>query len=128
MPIKVPNYNGPRTFYPFVVRLKIFLKYYNIPPLRFIKHSINSIPFWTLKRATICKGMYSCSKNTLTTTAIKQIFLEHQREHDRSVSIYTDGSKSNNGVGLSVVSDDLRRKGKCHLIAQCFLQSWEQFL
>ena len=63
-----------------------------------------------MKRATICKGMFSCSKNTLTSTAIKQIFLEHQSEHNQSVSIYTDGSKSNNGVGLSVVSSDLKEK------------------
>ena len=109
---KVPSYLGPRTFYPFVVRLKIFLSYYNISPLRFITHSINAIPFWTMKRAEICKGMFECSKRALAPTTIRQFFLEHQREHDSSVSIYTDGSKSNNGVGLSVITSDLKEKRK----------------
>ena len=34
------------------------------------------------------------------------MFLEHHETHDSNYKIYTEGSKSNEGVGLAVVADD----------------------
>ena len=102
----IPRSYGPRTFYPYVVRLKIFLKTYDVPPLKFIKHTLNSTPFWLWKRDYICKEMFAFNKKQIDPTIIKQLFINHQQDHADSIPIYTDGSKSDAGVGFAVVSSD----------------------
>ena len=44
-------------------------------------------------------------KNT-SDQMIKALFLEHDEVHDGEYKIYTDGSKSSEGVGFDVVADD----------------------
>ena len=43
---------------------------------------------------------------------IKLLFLEHDEVHDGEYKIYTDGSKSSEGVGFAVVADDFCASAK----------------
>ena len=49
-----------------------------------------------------------------------QFFLEHVVEHDDSVLVFTDGSKSNAGVGYGVTCNDFSRRGAIPAIASIF--------
>ena len=102
----IPVRMGPRKFYPFAVRLKVYLEYYSIPPLQVFVHSTYSHPQWDLERANCCKEMLAINKDQFSPGSIKQLFLEHQESHEGSIPIYTDGSKSNMGVGYAVVMPD----------------------
>ena len=67
--------------------------------------AINATPPWMLKRAEFCSGLMSLSKadnpNVIRTKAIA-----HIQEKNNSYNLYTDGSKSEAGVGYAVVSQD----------------------
>ena len=102
----------PRTFYSFVTRLRGFLDNHDIPPLNGMKHSPYNFPFWSLVRAKCCKEMFTIDKNQIPCDSIKQIFLEHKLSHNDLVSIHTDGSKNDHGVGFAVVTED-------HVVHRC---------
>ena len=101
----IPERIGPRSFYPYVVRLKIYIEKYNILPLNLIKHLTNSTPFWIWNKPHVCKEMFDVKKDEIPNYAMKQIFLEHQESHINTCSIYTDGSKTDAAVGFAVISD-----------------------
>ena len=103
--VNIPKRIGPRTFYPYVVRLKIYIERFNIPPLTFVKHLPNSTPFWKWNKPHICRELFDLKKEEIPSYAIKQIFLEHQESHINTHSIYTDGSKTDAAVGFAVISD-----------------------
>ncbi|XP_066952461.1 LOW QUALITY PROTEIN: uncharacterized protein [Macrobrachium rosenbergii] len=48
------------------------------------------------------------------------IFLDHSSEYDHSIAVFTDGSKSDAGVGFGVVFPDVERSGKLSPIASIF--------
>ena len=48
------------------------------------------------------------------------MFLEHCAEHVNTTFIYTDGSKSNAGIGFGVFSDLFNRRGALPKIASNF--------
>ena len=52
----------------------------------------------------------------------KALFLEHEEANDGEYKIYSDGSKSSEGVGFAAVADDLCGAAKLLL---CFdIYSW----
>ena len=60
-------------------------------------------PPWLLKRAEICTGLWSLKK-TDNPHLLKTKALEHIDSKGSQVSIYTDGSKSEHGVGFAIIS------------------------
>lgn len=103
----VPKSYGPHTFCPFVIILKLFLKFYNVPPLKLIEYTPNIIPFWTWQRADNCKEMFICSKKKIPPITLKLLFLEHQQKHADTISIYTDGSRRKMPLCSSALSVEL---------------------
>lgn len=102
----IPKRVGPRSFYSFVIRLKIYIEKYSIPPLKFLNHLPNSTPFWKWNKPHICYELLDLKKKEIPSFAIKQIFLEHQEMHANTLSIYTDGSKTDAAVGFTVITDE----------------------
>ena len=68
-----------------------------------IQNTIAEIPPWLLKEVNICKEGSSNTKKNTTTPKLKQNFLSHMTKHSDSKHIYTDGSKSEEGVGFGVI-------------------------
>ena len=56
--------------------------------------------------------MFAFNKKQIDPTIIKQIFINHQQDHADSIPIYTDGSKSDAGVGFAVVSSGIIEQRK----------------
>ena len=56
----------------------------------------------------------------MTEEEVRLIFLEHVVEHDDSTFIFTDGSKSDAGVGFGVSGSDFNRRGALPSIASNF--------
>ena len=77
------------------------------------------IPPWELPAVTFCR-YFPGSKRNLLDSEIKSICLDHKDEHKNSPSIFTDGSKSNAGIGFGVFSEEFSRKGALPGIASMF--------
>ena len=59
-----------------------------------------------MKRSNCCKEMLSVNKAKLPPNITRQLFLEHQQIHSNNIQIYTDGSKSNEGVGCGIIIEN----------------------
>ena len=66
-------------------------------------------PIWTLPEI-LCDGFSPPPKRESTPELLKNLFLTHVEEHHiNSKHIYTDGSKQENKVGCSVITDTIRQ-------------------
>ena len=89
----------------FPVRATRLMNSHNILPV--IPARVPISPPWTLKRVNICTTLSYLLKRNLTHPEVfRQHALEHIRRKGHSYKIYTDGSKSDNGVGAAAVSPD----------------------
>ncbi|XP_069160418.1 uncharacterized protein [Procambarus clarkii] len=67
---------------------------------------VPSLPPWRVPLSRFCTSLTRITKAFTPPTVLKRLFLEHFSSHSRSVSVFTDGSKSADGVGYSVVFPD----------------------
>ena len=68
-----------------------------------IQNPIPDNPPWILKTVNVCyEGVKSSKRNTSTSQTL-QNFLSHMQKHSQSKYIFTDGSKSHEGVGFGLV-------------------------
>ena len=69
----------------------------------------NILPPWIIKRPKICDSLYNLPKKILCSPdELRQYTLKHLAKHNDKIPIYTDGSKSENGVGFAVVGNDFK--------------------
>ena len=61
---------------------------------------------WLLRTVNICQKEIGNSKRNASTLQLKQNFLSHMNTHSSTNHVYTDGSKSGDGVGFGVVYGD----------------------
>ena len=59
-------------------------------------------------------------KKDLPPNFARTLFLEHTSDHSGSVSVFTDGSKSDTGVGSGVVFPEFCRGGSLPVVAPVF--------
>jgi ribonuclease HI len=65
-------------------------------------------PSWRLPDVDVCEDLFNLKKSSVTSQEMKCRFVEHRNDHVDSFHMYTDGSKSQEGVGYAFISDDLR--------------------
>ena len=75
-------------------------------------------PPWVRPNIEICT--ISCNRGICSDAELKASFISHASEHENSISIYTDGSKSSEGVGCAVVTPDTVIKKKLPSISSVF--------
>ena len=63
-------------------------------------------PPWQMEPTNVCQGVGALTSLS-SGSAKQQLFLEHAELHSDSISVYTDGSKSDDGVGSGVVVPSL---------------------
>ena len=102
MPIFETHPNYPK---PFNIRREIIFRNYsfdfNVTPIVFRKQSP-----WKMPDIHFCKDLTTVKKKDTSSIYFRNIFYEHFSKHDGCIPLYTDGSKCEEGVGLSVVHPD----------------------
>lgn len=89
----------------FPIRALQLMKAHNIEPHYLT--TLQLIPPWILKRPKICTGLsYLLKRNMYNPEMFRQHAIEHIRRKGNRYIIYTDGSKSECGVGAGVVFPD----------------------
>ena len=97
--------NHPRYLKPFNIRLDLISNHfginYQVSPVYHQK-----VPPWKIKGLEYCKDLSCIKKSNITDVHFRSLFFEHFDEHKDCFSIYTDGSKTKEGVGYAIVYDN----------------------
>ena len=94
----------PKLPKPLEVRLSFSAREVGLIPPCVMEKKVSRFPPWCRPHVDICQISYSKKKNS--SSALKSCFLDHVSQHSNSLSVYTDGSKSANGVGCSAIVGD----------------------
>ena len=97
--------NHPRYLRPFNIRISSLLKDFNMNPNLDTRNCSKMVP-WRMPEIKFCKNLTSVKKSEIPDYQLRKLFYEHFNEHQNDVPIYTDGSKSGDGVGAAVVYPD----------------------
>lgn len=95
---------------PVIQRLRQAIEIFHIPIQPVLPYITPSKFSWTLKRATIEQDMTDIKKNELPPHIVKILHLEHMRQYQGYAVIYTDGSKTDDGVGSAAVMGDIVKR------------------
>lgn len=96
--------NHPRYPKPFGYRAKSLLTDFNLPLGTVSSFRLSASPPWVMPVVRFCR-YFKGIKRDMSDNEIRSIFLEHASEHNESCTVYTDGSKSDDGVGYGVYSN-----------------------
>ena len=104
---------------PYGFRVNQLINDLNLSRNEVLPFKIPVTPPWRLPEVTFCKYFSGCKRERLE-EEIRSIFMEHVVEHRDSTLIFTDGSKSDAGVGYGVSSTIFNRKGALPTVASNF--------
>ena len=101
----IDDYNPTRE--PFIERSLNILNSYNIDTSYMTPESKMISPPWALHNISVCRDMYQFKKQEYQLEEMKSLFYEHLALHNNSFKIYTDGSKTEHGVGYAYIGDGM---------------------
>ena len=101
---------GSRSSKPLQIRINQEVGDASIKGQKTLKIGHIEVPPWLVPEPTICPKLMN--KNSQSEEEIRAKFYEHDKVHKNSVKIFTDGSKSLQGVGCSAVESDYAFLGK----------------
>ena len=107
-----------RSSVPFQIRLEKTTCDESLKNQNILEVGPSRVPPWFVPRAEMCKK--SIIKKNSSDEIVKRLFLEHDVTHDGAYKIYTDGSKSVEGVGLAVVTEDSCEVAKLPNVASIY--------
>lgn len=99
------NNNDPAPVYHNVIdRARHITSLYNLDITNIMEEAPMTVPPWTVNNIFTCTDLYQFRKSELEPHQMRALFLNHVRSHDGSYCIYTDGSKTEDGVGYAYVA------------------------
>ena len=100
--VSLPAFEAhPRYLKPFNIRLDALVTYFGVNSNVISVHYPKVAP-WKIENIDYCKELISVKKNSVTDIQFRNLFYEHFSEHNGSFPIFTDGSKTNEGVGYAI--------------------------
>ena len=89
---------------PYIIRANNIKEKYNLNIEDVAKEGQNGVAPWKTSNINNCTELYQYKKtNPGDAAALKMVFLEHAQMHRYSDKYFTDGSKTEGGVGLAVL-------------------------
>lgn len=104
---------------PFGFRVASVLAPMSVPSIPICPYRLPRVGYWQFPCLPLCSPVIS-SKNNLPINASRAIFLEHFNDHLNAIPVFTDGSKSDDGVGFGVVFPSFCRGGSLPSVASVF--------
>ena len=104
---------------PFHFRVNEILRIMNLSIPRIMPHKQSVISPWKLPEINFCR-CFNFSKKDVPEENMRLLFLEHVTEHEGFIPVYTDGSKSDAGVGFGIIFPDAERSGSLPNCASIF--------
>ena len=69
----------------------------------------------------ICRDLFQFRKSTTSSNSLNQFFITHSTQHTNSFRIFTDGSKSGEGVGYAFTCPSTSQARRIHPIASSYI-------
>ena len=104
---------------PLGFRVRTLIHELSLPQPSIATPELPSVPPWEFPAIQCCRVL-PVSKASLSDFAIKSMFLAHSFEHEDCIPVFTDGSKSNAGVGYGAVFPDFTRCGTLPVFSSIF--------
>lgn len=97
-------FSGTRASKPFQIRLNEDVRNNHLKSQKVLEvhHPVN--PPWLIPEPLVCEKSFN--KKDCTEEEIRGKFLEHDLTHANYTKVYTDGSKSDSGVGCAIIFGD----------------------
>lgn len=108
-----------RCLKPLGFRVRTLIQELSLPQPSIAVPELLSVPPWEFSEVHCCRSL-SVPKASLPDSAIKSMFLAHSFEHEGSIPVFTDGSKSDAGVGYGAVFTDFTRCGTLPAFSSIF--------
>ena len=104
---------------PYGLRIREILEDLQIPKGKILPIKYSAFPPWKMPSIEYCRSITDCKKDQLD-VVLRQKFLDHIKDHRNTVYIYTDGSKSDAGIGFGVSFPNFSLSGSVHESASIF--------
>ena len=104
---------------PFGFRAASIMTELSIPSTPVCPFRIPRVGYWQFPDISLCSPVVDCKRN-LPSPVSHDLFLEHSSAHSATIPVFTDGSKSDTGVGFGVVFPSFSRGGSLPSIASVF--------
>lgn len=104
----------------FFGRVSELLLPYGLGLLRLHPETLGDSPPWLPLNCTICTDLFAMRKSLSSRGELKHRFLDHARSHADSLWIYTDGSKTDVGVGYAAITNNVTLTGRLSSFASSF--------
>ena len=115
-----PQYAARPSFpKPFGHRVTLIMQDLSIPLIVVSPQRFPKVGYWQFPQVSVC-GPNIANKNSIPNCQSHALFLEHSHTHNNSIPVYTDGSKSEAGVGFGVVFPSFCRGGNLPKVASVF--------
>ena len=112
-----PKFEGVRSSKPFHLRMASEIQDPSILNQQVKETRCSEIPPWKAPDPLICKKSIEKKSSALE---IKARFMDHDQAHVDSIKLFTDGSKTVNGVGCAVVHGSYSYSGRISNNASVF--------
>ena len=96
----------PETGGTFLEKSKNLTRKYEINLSEIQTEPIPDLPPWNTGGLSVCTELDDIQKRQQPGRSLKAIFLEHLQTHQNTTILYTDGSKTDEGVALAVTGGD----------------------
>ena len=91
----------------FTNRAKLLLTKYNLDLTSVMEENPPHSSPWEIGNVSVCQEISKCNKKDFNPVVLKNLFLSHLlQDHNDEYIVYTDGSKTDSGVGFSLVAQD----------------------
>ena len=88
---------------PYISTVKDTIEKSNVNFNNVTKEKGNLAPPWQQKAVDRCKELDVIKKSRQFNEELKRVIVEHLAAHENSLKLFTDGSKTRDGTGYSVV-------------------------
>ena len=104
---------------PFGFRTASVMTALSVPSIPICPYRLPRVGFWQFPVVSLCDPVINC-KNDFPPAVSRALFLDHLSSHSTSVHVFTDGSKSVDGVGFGVVFPSFCRGGSLPDVSSVF--------
>ena len=108
------------TFWPFARDARELLASTGLPDPTILPFSFDTVPPWIVPSPPICTYLSSLPKSSTLPVQLRGCFQSHALSHSDSVPVYTDGSKSEDGVGCAAVFPHTTLRGSLPSFASIY--------
>ena len=77
-------------------------------------------PPWRISKISICDDLEGYSKRDVPHSILKRVYLDHMHTHNNSVTIYTDGSRTDDGVAFAIHCTAQSRQVRLNSLASVY--------